>query len=780
VSVRAAVARIVTFGWPTLLLAAACVGLAAANWWRPGAALPAAAAAAGVAGACALDGERLRLAAAALVLAAAGLWWGGARLDALERSVLVPRLGETAAALVGVTGPARHAGPVIRLPAEVRRFDGVALREPVLLELPAEDGRSPPPQGALLELQARPVAPRGPETGFDERGWLARRGVHVVLRGREARIVGRRGGIGGVADRLRRHVSSALALGAAGERLDLLDGVVLGDDDGLDPSLRDDFRASGLYHLLAVSGQNVAFLAWGVLGLAWLVGIPRVAGHVLALAAIGGYALAVGWQPSVVRAAVAGALASVAWLASRPQERWHFLVLGGLVLLVWNPSTVFDPGFQLSFAAVAAIFLWVPALERRLEELPLPFALPRPLRVAVAVSVACGAVTSPILWADFRQVPVWTVVANALAEPAVGLLLGLALAAALVAPVVPSAAAALAWLAGWPAAWLAVCARSVARLPGAQTSSLVPLAGVAAAAGLALLLGRLPRYRRPAALAVAATALAVGVATRWALARPPGYVAPVGLRVTFLDVGQGDAELLEVPEGAVLVDAGPPEARVGDQLRRLGVRSLSAVVITHPHLDHVGGAAHVVERLRVGRVLDPLQPGVWPAERELRREAGERGVPVVAAREGQSFRLGRLVIRVLWPDGGGLAGENPHHHGVVLLASFGAVDLLLPGDAESEVTAPLPLRAVEVLKVAHHGSADPGLAAELGRLRPRFAVIEVGAGNVYGLPSAATVASLRASPGLRLYRTDRDGRVVLETDGHSIAVRTERGVGSGL
>ena len=211
----------------------------------------------------------------------------------------------------------------------------------------------------------------------------------------------------------------------------------------------------------------------------------------------------------------------------------------------------------------------------------------------------------------------------------------------------------------------------------------------------------------------------------------------------------------------------------------MGVRSLSAVVLTHPHRDHVGGAPALLEHLRVGTVLDPLQPGGWPDERSARATAREHRVPVVAARVGQVFRLGRLRVRVLWPDGGGTVGEHPHRHAVVLLASFGDVDILFTADAESDVTSRLPLSRVEVLKVAHHGSADAGLAGELRVLRPRFAMIEVGRQNVYGLPNADTLHTLLASPGLKLFRTDENRRVVLESDGRDISVRVQRAVGSG-
>jgi competence protein ComEC len=229
-----------------------------------------------------------------------------------------------------------------------------------------------------------------------------------------------------------------------------------------------------------VSGQNVVLVAGGALALAWLLGLPRWLGQLGALAAIAGYVLAVGAQPSVVRAGVSGALVSLAWLAAREADRWHFCLLGALVLLAWNPYTLLDPGFQLSFAAVVAIFVAVPRLLRFLEGYPLPGALAG----VVAVSTACGLATAPILWLQFHSLPLLTVPANALAAPAMPALLGLAFASALVAPVSPPAAAAIAWLNGWCAAYLATCARVVGGLPGAQVSSTRGLVAVLAVTAL--------------------------------------------------------------------------------------------------------------------------------------------------------------------------------------------------------------------------------------------------------------------------------------------------------
>jgi competence protein ComEC len=374
----------------------------------------------------------------------------------------------------------------------VRRFGRLPIRERVLLELPL--GRAPP-QGAILELIGSLELPPMSDSGFDERSWLRRQGIAVILDCKVWRQAGRRGGLGGLTDRLRRHIERTLAPDVGGERGAVLAGVVLGADEGLSSNLRDAFRASGLYHLLAVSGQNVVFIALGVLAGAWLLGLPRWLGEVCVLGAIVAYTLAVGWQPSVVRAGIAGGLASLAWLAARPRDRWYALLLGAACLLAWNPYALLDPGFELSFVAVSAIFLAVPRLERALQGYPVP----RKVGLVLAVSTACGIATAPILWLRFGAVPLYSVPANAMAELSVGPMLGLGLLSSFLHPFVPSAAAAVGWLAGWLAAYLAFCARLWASLPGAQVTSGKALAltvVVAALVGVAARRSTMPARTR--------------------------------------------------------------------------------------------------------------------------------------------------------------------------------------------------------------------------------------------------------------------------------------------
>ena len=449
---------------PQLLALALASGLALANVGRVTTLLPLFAA--GCAGALAWSAPAgiLRLAALAAALALVGWWWGSIRLDTLDRSPLSSRLNTAERSRLVVTGPARVARYDVRVPAVLTRFGVLGLHEPVLLELPR--GRAPP-QGAIVEAIVEVTEPRGPQDGFDERTWLRRHGVHVVARTYAWQLVGHRGGVGGIADAIRRRLRHSVARGLHGSRAGVVEGIVLGEDSGLSDGLRRRFRAAGLYHLLAVSGQNVALVAVSVLVLGWLLGVPRFINEFGALAAIAAYVLAVGAQPSVVRAGIAGALGSLAWLSARAADRWHLLLVGAIVLLAWNPYTLLDAGFQFSFAAVLAIFVLVPRFELFLEGYPLG----RTLRLVVAVSAACGLATAPIAWLQFHSVQLLTVPANALAAPVVAPLLALALATAAVAPLSPAAAAALAWLNGWCAAYLVTVARLIGGLPFAQITS---------------------------------------------------------------------------------------------------------------------------------------------------------------------------------------------------------------------------------------------------------------------------------------------------------------------
>ena len=449
---------------PYLLAGALALGLAGSTLARFALAPAAALAVIGV--------LRPRL-ALACVLAAAGWWWGTERLRALDRSALAPLIGTAGRARTHVQEPPRRGRYEVRVRALVTRWSGARMHEVVLLKLP---GSRAPPQGATLRVLGTLRAP----SDF-ERTWLRRHGVHVVLRASTWQRVHTHGGL---ADRLHAWLAQASTPGLTGERRAVLQGVVLGEDGGLSDTLRQRFRASGLYHLLAVSGGNVLVVAGGTAALVLLLGLSRYVAEVAALLAIGAYVLAVGPQPSVLRAGLAGALGSLAWLSGRQRDRWYALLFAGVVLLAWNPYTALDPGFQLSFAAVVSIFTLAPRIRRTLDGYPVPGRLAD----CVAISTACGLCTAPISWLHFRAIPLLTVPANAAAAPVVAPMLALALLAA----ILPLAGPLLSQVNGWCAAYLAGCARLFGGLPGAQVRS----GAAAAALGSIVLLAAAYAWRR--------------------------------------------------------------------------------------------------------------------------------------------------------------------------------------------------------------------------------------------------------------------------------------------
>jgi competence protein ComEC len=455
----------VTLRLPHACVGALCIGFGLANLGRLPA-LPALLGATVLAALGVAAGDaRVRRPAVAAALVVAAWGWGSVRLAQLDHSLLASRIGTFEPALVEIDEAPRPGPFEQRMRALVLHWGTLRAHEPVLLELPL--GRSPP-RGARLQLTGELRAPPGPSNGFDEARWLRRQGIHAVLRGQTWHVVGRRGGLSGVGDHVGRWLVRDSAPGLAdGERRDVIEAIVLGRSSGLEQGLLEDFRASGLYHCLAVDGLKVAAVGGGVAAVFLLAGLGSYLAQVAALLTVSAYALAVGLHPSVVRAALAAALGSLAWLAARERDRWQALLVGAAVLLGWNPYTLFDAGFQLSFAAVASIFVVTPRVVRALEGYPVSHGLAQ----LIGVSIACGLATAPVTWFQFHQISLITVPANVVAVPVVVEVLGLALLTAVVAPLAPPVAAAMAQLNGWGAWFVALCARGFGGLPGAQITS---------------------------------------------------------------------------------------------------------------------------------------------------------------------------------------------------------------------------------------------------------------------------------------------------------------------
>lgn len=701
-------------------------------------------------------GRRAPLLLAAGIAVAGGALGAQARLAALDRTALGPWLGHAAAVrVVALEAPRlRSYGRQVVL---ARLVDGPGRGERVLVRVRGRIGLRIGEQAAVRGAYA-------PLPAFES---AARRaGAHALLSAESLVPTGRRrGGMAGVLDGVRTRAERGLAAGLAPELGALARGMVLGQDDALDEAMREDFRASGLAHLLAASGANVALLAALVLALAGVAGLPLRARLWAAAIAVGAYVPLAGGGPSVQRAGVMGVAALVAALASRAASRWYALLLAAAVTLAANPRAAEDPGWQLSFAAVVALLALAPRLRARLAR-----RLPAGLADAAAVSLAASLGTAPLVAAHFDRVSLVGVPANVLAAVAVAPVMWLGTVAAALGQAGPGAAAPFAAVAAWPLAFLAGLARTAASVPHAQVAAgagpvlLVLLAGgaavVASGRRRASCAGAGAVRRLPVTVLAAGLLAAALAATRAAPDPPPGLV------VSALDVGQGDATLIQHGKRAVLVDAGPPGGPILARLRGAGVRRLDALVVTHAQADHEGGAAAVLDALPVGMVLDGRDGVRSPDGARLAAAARRRGVRLVAAVAGQELRAGPLVLRVLSPRPEPAARHalaDPNQRAIVAELRDGGFSMLLAADAESDVTAALALGPVDVLKVAHHGSADPGLPALLARLRPAVALIEVGRENRYGHPARATLDALRGVP--RVLRTDRDGTVRVRPGG---------------
>jgi competence protein ComEC len=653
-------------------------------------------------------------------------------------------------------------------------------------------------------------AAAGGGASFDFAAHLRRRGVagELLLDEGARRTGSRRGGLAGALDRIRERAQRAVVAGMSPADGALLRGMVLGQDEAIDTALRDDFRDSGLAHLLAVSGQNVMLLAALALPALMLAGLGLRARLSALVALIALYVPLAGAGPSLQRAGVMGIAGMVAMAASRPASRSYALLLAAALTLAWNPRSWADPGWQLSFAAVGGILAIGVPMSRSLRRVADDLVPPRISRArspavlrlfadGIAITVSATLATAPLLAHHFGSVPLAGLLSNLLALPAVApaMWVGmLKIALGQAGGPGHAGADALGAVATYPVAYIASLAERCADLPGGQLALplgsplalLTAYAALAAATVVAARLAhpvadhlpersarwrRLPRSHRLALATVASVALLAAAAPALDGPDPPG-----GLTVRFLDVGQGDSTLIQHPDGAaVLFDAGPPGAGVVRLLRKAGVDRLALVVATHASRDHHGGLAEVMEHFPVDALLDGGDGTADPDFRALLREAQSRGVRRIPATAPLTLRLagGGLRIEVLSPPPrpAGPAPEDPNPRAAVTLVSAGAFDLFLSADAESDALAPLDLPDVDAMKVPHHGSSDPGLPGLLDRLDPEFAAIEVGP-NTYGHPAPSTLDALERA-GVETYRTDRHGTVTLTIDKGEMRVDTE-------
>ncbi len=684
--------------------------------------------------------------------AIAGLAIGAARLAAIDGGALNARPGSPLDLRGTVTSSVRVSRGLTRF--TLQSPDGTVGVE-------SADPVSGVDEGTIVDVSGTTREPDPYESPA-----LARAGAKVVLEASDVRPTGSaRSGLQGALDDVRRRAEISLDTGTGPRAAALLRGFVLGEDDRIDEAVKDDFRRSGLAHVLAVSGQNVMLLAILATPLLALAGVP-IRARLLAIGAIIAiYVPVAGASASIQRAGIMGGAGVVAALSGRPQARWYALGLAAVATLAIDPRATSDIGWQLSFAAVAGLLVLAGPLARALA--PRTTGARRALAEGAAVTISATLATGPLAAHHFGTVSLTAVPANLLALPAIAPAMWLGMLSGALGQIPGAPVEPLTWLGGLCSGFIGW----VAHLLGPEWAQLaIPEPSPAAAAAWTIALLGTARLtcvwlerraemtaapRRPRARRLGMAALLVSLPLAALLLR--GKVADPDLepRLTlrFLDVGQGDSILVQ-PRGepGLLVDTGPPDAEAGEILDDEGVDHLGAVAITHDELDHVGGLASVLESVEVDRLLvgkaTPSSCSYLTCP------------PVTSVEAGSRFRMGCARVDVLWPPASRPLGENPNETALVLRVSCGTFDALLTSDAEAETASYSP-GPVDLLKVAHHGSVDAGLDALLDRASPRLAVISVGAGNSYGHPTPETLATLTRHR-VPVMRTDESGEVVVE------------------
>ena len=674
--------------------------------------------------------------------------------------------------------------------------------------------------GDRLQLTGSLVEPE-PLGDFDYPTFLANQGIHWTIFRPEVRFIGQGNGNPVKAKLLdiRRELAQSLNASLPEPHAGVSKTLLLGVRSGLNQDVEDQFRTSGTSHMLAISGLHVGVILVMALWLGtWLFGRRWNIHLVLAAAAIWVYALIAGLPPSAERAAIMGTVYLAALGLGRSRNAIPPLALAAVVMTAVDPGVIKQTSFHLSFAAMAGIAvllsLDIPGVTGDSPGQGVKANVRRAVTTAMAVSLVATVATLPLVAFNFQQVPTLGILVTLITLPFLPLILVASGTAAVGGLINDGLGEVLGWIAWAPLEYLLQAVGAASKIPGSavpvpEFSGLLVWTYYGALAVIVLtlsyqrinlggFLGRIRDRPSPAppkpgptqtsglapALFITVLAMTVLAGALWhgLMSRPDDM-----LRVRIMDVGQGDAILVQAPSGAkALIDGGAGPGIGVDGLGRalpFWDRRLDIVVLTHADLDHFGGLAEVVRRYDVERVIEnglPSDDALYKAWRQELSKSGAAEAP--SAARGQRIELGGgAVMEVLGPPSGTIVapGSADNNNGIVMRLVYGEVSFLLAADIEEEAELELAALGTDLrssaLKVAHHGSRTSTTPAFLRAVNPAAAVVSVGADNRFGHPHAAVIARLDEMPGREnTYLTSEHGDVEFTTDGQRLWVKTQR------
>jgi len=561
----------------------------------------------------------------------------------------------------------------------------------------------------------------------------------------------------------------------------ILAGAMWGERGSLPPELRAEFQDTGTVHILVTAGLHLGVVAAVALALLRVLCVPRVTAALCAIAIVWAYAAFSGDHLPALRAATMLSFALVAYAAGRAAFGWNALGAAAVAIAAVRPASIDSVSFGLSFSCVASILAFAKPLRERFERCRSPHAVSELLAVSTATQLG----TWPLTAAAFLVIAPYAVLANALVVPIVGIAM-LAGFVALLATPVPLFALMANNVETSLLDWIVACVGGIGGLPGARVVATPPPAWTIALYDIALAcaaiaLGRGARLRY--------ALLPVALASALCLWPPRSNVRD--LTITAIDVGQADAILIRTPAGhAFLVDAGGRLERGGSPgasqaeaigerivvpfLIRQGVHHVDAVLLSHPHGDHVGGCPAVLRTLGANVLADSGQSYPGHAYHDTLDVAAQHHVPIVYPRGGSVWTTDDGVTLRFYSPALPLLTKTRNdinNNSLVFRLEFGHFRMLFTGDAGAEAEARIlasgaDVRA-DVLKVGHHGSAYSSTPQFVNAVSPQYAVISVGRDNLFGHPAAVTIETLERA-GARVYRTDEDGAVTIDSDGDDL------------